>query len=109
MPARTPFLVPRSSHRRLAGSDGATTIDGELEARGKPLLLVTRDERLVGVLPAAEHARPEIPDALEAVRQLGLHHIELLTGANERVAASVADLRGVAYRANLLPEERSGR
>jgi Cd2+/Zn2+-exporting ATPase/Cu+-exporting ATPase len=43
---------------------------------------------------------------LAAVRALGIRHIELLTGDNERTAATLADQLGVSYRANLLPEDK---
>ena len=92
--------------RRLAGNDGAARLGQELEAQGKSLLFVARDQRLVGVLAAADTLRPEIPEALEALRELGVRHVELLTGDNERVAASIAGELGVAYRANLLPEDK---
>lgn len=49
---------------------------------------------------------PEVPSALGAVRALGLQHIELLTGDNERVAAALAAQLGVSYGANLLPDDK---
>ncbi len=78
----------------------------ELEAQGKTLLFVARDDELAGVLAAADTARPEIPAALAAVRALGLEHVELLTGDNERTAAELANRLGVRYRAQLLPEDK---
>jgi Cd2+/Zn2+-exporting ATPase/Cu+-exporting ATPase len=86
---------------RFAQSDIA-----ELEAQGKTLLFVARDDALAGVLAAADTARPEIPSALAEVRALGVQHIELLTGDNERAAAELANRLGVRYRAQLLPEDK---
>jgi Cd2+/Zn2+-exporting ATPase/Cu+-exporting ATPase len=40
------------------------------------------------------------------MRTLGIHHIELLTGDNERTASTLAEKLKVAYRANLLPENK---
>ncbi|CAG0936071.1 H+-transporting ATPase [Thermoflexales bacterium] len=77
-----------------------------LEAQGQTLLYVTKDGQLNGVLAAADTLRPEVPAAIEALRSLGLHHIELLTGDNERTAATLAQQIGVSYRANLLPENK---
>lgn len=77
-----------------------------LEAQGQTLLYVTKDGQLNGVLAAADTLRPEVPAAIEALRSLGLHHIELLTGDNERTAATLAQQIGVSYRANLLPEDK---
>ncbi|MCL5999624.1 MAG: cadmium-translocating P-type ATPase [Chloroflexi bacterium] len=78
----------------------------DLEAQGKTLLFVARNGELAGVLAAADTLRPEVPEALDAVRQLGVHHIELLTGDNEQTAAALAQQIGLGYRANLLPEDK---
>ena len=77
-----------------------------LERQGKTLLYVSRDGELEGILAAADTLRPEVPAALEAVRRLGISHIELLTGDNERTAAALGELLGVPFRANLLPEDK---
>jgi Cd2+/Zn2+-exporting ATPase/Cu+-exporting ATPase len=78
----------------------------ELEAQGKTLLFLARDNELAGVLAAADTLRPEVPAALAAVRGLGMRQIELLTGDNERVASALAEKLGVAYQSNLLPEDK---
>jgi Cd2+/Zn2+-exporting ATPase/Cu+-exporting ATPase len=77
-----------------------------LEQQGKTLLYVARDGELAGILAAADTLRPEVPDALATVRKLGISHIELLTGDNERTAAALAGALGVSFRANLLPEDK---
>ena len=77
-----------------------------LEAQGRTLLLVSRDGEPVGLLGATDTVRPEVPAALTAVRELGVAHLEMLTGDNDRAAAALADSLGVEYRANLLPEEK---
>ncbi|MGH2524359.1 MAG: heavy metal translocating P-type ATPase, partial [Anaerolineales bacterium] len=79
---------------------------GELEAQGKTLLFVARDNELIGMLAAADTVRPEAPQALAEVRALGVREIELLTGDNERAAAHLAERLGVRHRANLLPEDK---
>jgi P-type Cu+ transporter len=43
---------------------------------------------------------------LKEVRSLGIRHIELLTGDNEKTASALAERLGVSYRANLLPENK---
>lgn len=77
-----------------------------LESQGKTLLYVSQDDHLIGILAAADTSRPEVPEAIEAVRSLGVKQIELLTGDNERTAATLAAKIGVNYRANLLPEDK---
>jgi Cd2+/Zn2+-exporting ATPase/Cu+-exporting ATPase len=78
----------------------------QLAAQGKTLLFVERDGALVGLLAAADTVRPEVPEALAQVRRQGVKHIEILTGDNERVAATLAKRLGIGYRANLLPEDK---
>jgi P-type Cu+ transporter len=77
-----------------------------LEAQGKTLLFVVVDGALAGVLAAADTMRPEVAQALAEVRALGVKHIELLTGDHEQAAAALAEALGIAYQANLLPEDK---
>jgi P-type Cu+ transporter len=93
-------------HRRLLPATMAAPVAEPLEAQGKTLLFVLQDDQLAGVLAAADTLRPEVPTALDAVRALGIHHIELLTGDHERTAAALGERLGVGYRANLLPEDK---
>lgn len=75
-------------------------------AAGKTLLYVGVGGEVVGALAAADTLRPEVPAAVEALRKLGLRHIELLTGDNARSAKALADQIGVSFRADLLPEDK---
>jgi Cd2+/Zn2+-exporting ATPase/Cu+-exporting ATPase len=92
--------------RRLLADSAVIPAAPALEAQGKTLLFVACEGEPVGVLAAADTLRPEVPAALEAVHALGIQHIELLTGDNERTAAALAAALGVRYRANLLPEDK---
>jgi Cu+-exporting ATPase len=78
----------------------------DLEAEGKTVLFVMVGDQLAGFLGASDMLRPEVPAALGAVRELGIRHIELLTGDNERTAGNLAREIGVPFRANLLPEDK---
>ncbi len=93
-------------NRRLMRSNAPFLLADELEAQGKTLLFVEFNGKPAGVIGAADTIRPEIPSAFEKVRALGIRHIELLTGDNERTAAELARQIGVPYRANLLPEDK---
>jgi len=77
-----------------------------LEETGKTLLFMDVDNLSWAIFAAADTLRPEVPAALEAARRLGIQHIELLTGDNERTAAALAGQLGVSYRAGLLPENK---
>ncbi len=93
-------------NRRLIPAAETAPIAAELEAQGKTLLFVEIGSQLVGILAAQDTLRPEVPAALEAVRALGIRHIELLSGDHERTAAALAEKLGVACRAHLLPEHK---
>ncbi len=93
-------------NRRLIPSADSLSIVRELEEQGKTLLFLSRDNQLVGILAAFDTLRPEVPASLVALRVLGIKHIELLTGDNERTASAIAKQLGVEYRANLLPENK---
>lgn len=77
-----------------------------LEAQGKSLLYVLDNDTPIGVLAAADTLRPEVPAAIQALQQLGIRHIELLTGDHTRTAAPLAAQLGVQFRADLLPEDK---
>lgn len=98
-------VIAIGNHRMMPAAV-ALPITTELESQGKTLLFLSHNQELAGVLAASDTVRPEVPAALAAVRSLGIHHIELLTGDNERTAATLAETLGVRYQANLLPEDK---
>jgi P-type Cu+ transporter len=77
-----------------------------LEAEGKTLLYMACDGVPAAIFAAADTLRDEVPAALRQLGTLGVAHIELLTGDNQRTASSLAARLGVAYRAELLPEDK---
>jgi Cd2+/Zn2+-exporting ATPase/Cu+-exporting ATPase len=81
-----------------------TTAD--LEAQGKTLMYVIVDGKLGGILAAEDTQREEVPKSIQALREMGMRHIELLTGDNPRSAAALADQTGIGYRAGLLPQDK---
>jgi Cd2+/Zn2+-exporting ATPase/Cu+-exporting ATPase len=76
------------------------------ETPGKTRLLVSRDGLLVGVIAASDTMRPEVPEALEAIKGFGVDQIMLLTGDNQETADSLAAQLDIPYRANMLPEDK---
>ena len=93
-------------NRRLLPADADHPAVRQLEAEGKTPILVAEDDRLVAVLAVADESRAEVPAALASVRNLGVRHIELLTGDSERTASALANKLGIAYRAELMPEDK---
>ncbi|HSX79870.1 MAG TPA: cation-translocating P-type ATPase [Candidatus Saccharimonadia bacterium] len=93
-------------NRRLLPTAETTPVAQQLESQGKTLLFLARNNELTAILAATDTLRPEVPAALAALRALGMKRVELLTGDHERTAAAVAEQLGIAYRANLLPENK---
>lgn len=93
-------------NRRLLPEAAALAIAEPLEQQGKSLLFLACNDELTAVFAAADTLRPEVPVALAEIYALGMKHIELLTGDNQRTAAALAEKLGVQYRANLLPEHK---
>ena len=88
--------------------NGPESEDDPLRPNGRPgtYLHVTLDGQHAGVLVASDTPRPEVPEALNALRSLGIRHIELLTGDQPGAAAALSESLGVPYRAGLLPEDK---
>jgi Cd2+/Zn2+-exporting ATPase/Cu+-exporting ATPase len=79
---------------------------GFLPTQGKTLLCVAIDGKYAGALVAADTERPEVPQAIQALRQMGITKIELLTGDHPDAAAPLAERLGVPFRAGLLPDDK---
>ena len=77
-----------------------------LEAEGQTVLYVAEDGTAIGAIAVADAPRPEVPEALTALRGMGIREITMLTGDNARVAGAVAGPLGIAYQAELLPEDK---
>lgn len=91
---------------RFVAREDTVGITTELEVQGKTVLLVQRNGELIGILAVTDTLRPEIPEAIRALRLMGIQEIRMLTGDNERVAAALSEKLNVSYRANLLPEDK---
>jgi Cd2+/Zn2+-exporting ATPase/Cu+-exporting ATPase len=99
------------NERLLAEHLGAQNLQQSLQAldhnlQGKTLLYTACDEKIIGVLAAADTLRGEVPAALGELRSLGIRRIEVLTGDHEQAAAALAGQLQVTYRANLLPADK---
>lgn len=78
-----------------------------LEAEGKTTMLVHDGQRFLGILALADQLRPEARPTLQSLRRLGVKSLIMLTGDNERVAATIAGEVGLTeFQANLLPEAK---
>ena len=81
----------RVGNGRMLPAGMALPAAARLQEQGKTLLFVEQ---------------ADVGAALSRCRELGVKQIELLTGDNERTAAALAAPLGIAYRADLLPEDK---
>ncbi len=87
--------------RVTAASQGAA--GGEA---GGTRVQVARDGQVLGVLTFVDELRPDVAPALDALRALGLRHIEMLTGDSPAAAGPLAERLGLVCRAGLLPGDK---
>jgi len=73
---------------------------------GKTIVYVVIDNKAVGALVVADQLRPEVPEAIRKIHQLGIQKVEVLTGDNHHVAVKLAEELGIPFRAELLPEDK---
>jgi Cd2+/Zn2+-exporting ATPase len=79
----------------------------ELQSQGKTVVLVGTEDEIEGVIAVADEIRPAATQAIQQLHDLGVEHIIMLTGDNERTARAIADEVGVdEFRAELLPDEK---
>ncbi|MCB0037559.1 MAG: heavy metal translocating P-type ATPase, partial [Anaerolineales bacterium] len=79
----------------------------QLEDEGKTTMLVSQGEQFMGVLALADIARPQVKETLQALLDLGIQKLVMLTGDNEDVAQKIGQEVGVTdIRASLLPEQK---
>ncbi|WP_226023794.1 heavy metal translocating P-type ATPase [Halomicrobium salinisoli] len=83
----------------------------DLEAEGKTAVLVVRESddgtTVIGWLAFTDTVRPGAAEMIAELRDLGVEHVVMLTGDNERVARRIADEVGIdEVQAELLPEEK---
>ncbi|MEO3991561.1 Zn(II)/Cd(II)/Pb(II) translocating P-type ATPase ZntA [Pseudocitrobacter cyperus] len=86
-------------------ADAHQTQIEELEKAGNTVVLITRDETLLGVLALRDTLRDDAREAINTLHTLGIQGI-ILTGDNPRAAAAIAGELGLDFRAGLLPADK---
>ncbi len=77
-----------------------------LTNEGKTPLYFARSGTVCGLIAVADQIKPEAPDAIRAMREMGIR-VVMLTGDNERTARAIAREAGVdEVRAELLPQDK---
>ena len=78
-----------------------------LELRGVTATVLAENDRALAVFGLADQPRPAAAAAIAGLRRAGIERVIMLTGDNERVAASVTEQVGAdEYRTGLLPKDK---
>ena len=77
---------------------------GELAAEGKTPLFFCRDDRLLGIIAVADVIKPDSPQAVAELKNMGIN-VVMLTGDNQRTAEAIGRQVGVdRVIAGVLPD-----
>ncbi|EPX82144.1 heavy metal translocating P-type ATPase [Salipiger mucosus] len=95
---------------RLADEHGAMTDDlrgrvSALEAEGKTVVIVLREDVAEGLIALRDEPRGDAAEALAQLRGLGISSV-MLTGDNPRTAQAIAEGLGIEHRSGLMPEDK---
>ena len=78
-----------------------------LESEGKTTMIVRNGDRYLGILGLMDTPREDAKEVIQKLRNMGLSHLIMLTGDNQRVADAVAKEIGIDDpKGNLLPEDK---
>jgi Cd2+/Zn2+-exporting ATPase len=78
-----------------------------LENEGKTTMIVRDGDRYLGILGLMDTPREDAKEVIQKLRNMGLSHLIMLTGDNQRVADAVAKEIGIDDpKGNLLPEDK---
>ena len=91
-----------------AGKQPADAFAGqisELESAGQTVVLVLRNDAVLGVLALQDTLRDDARSAISELNQIGVKGV-ILTGDNPRAAAAIAGELGLEFKAGLLPEDK---
>ena len=76
------------------------------ESQGMTSLLITLDNRLLGILSIADTLREGAKEAIEKVKKQGVSEIWMLTGDSDQVADRIGKELGIRYEAKLRREDK---
>jgi Cd2+/Zn2+-exporting ATPase len=87
--------------------DNVRNTQALLESQGRTTMIVARGPRFLGVLGVMDTPRTDAQPAVDALRNLGIGRIVMLSGDNHRVATAVASHVGITEaHGGLLPADK---
>lgn len=104
------IFVGKPSFIKDSGITFSAPVDHEVKLqseKGHTAVLVAYGGHIVGLLAIADEIRPEIPETIRLLREMGIKKITMLTGDHHQVAEAVAREIGVDdFQAGLLPAQK---
>ncbi|HID07361.1 MAG TPA: heavy metal translocating P-type ATPase, partial [Armatimonadetes bacterium] len=95
------------THLRFGIPDEVEVQWQRLESQGKTVICVAADDAILGLITFADTLRPQAAPAINALQQLGIAGLAILTGDTMRAARQVARRLGIKdVYADLLPAEK---
>ena len=95
--------------RGVTGLDGPETEAAALRDQGASVMYVAEEQQLAGLIAVTDPIKETTADAIERLHALGLK-VMMLTGDNERTAATIARQLGIdRYEAELTPQDKHDR
>jgi len=80
---------------------------GGLESKGKSVMFVAYDQKLVGLIGIADVVKETTASAMQQLKQMGLRLV-MITGDNAQTAQAIAQQIGIdVVRAEVLPQEKA--
>lgn len=96
---------PRLAGERGALSDDLRTRVAALQAEGKTVVIVLRENAPQGLIALRDEPRADAADAVAQLRALDISAL-MLTGDNARTAQAIAEGLGIEQRSELMPEDK---
>ena len=99
------FGSPRTVTSALRMGDAVTAKIEALEAEGKTVAVLARDDTVLGAIALRDVPRPDARAGLSALRKAGIEVI-MLTGDHRRTAAAIGAELGIEARGEMLPDDK---
>lgn len=100
----------RRLFEELTGQQVPEAIDrkmSELESGGHTAMIIHQDDRYLGIIAVMDIARPEAAATLNALKEMGIKRMVMLTGDHQKVADAIAKNIGITDPlGSLLPEDK---
>lgn len=101
---------PAMASEMLPLSHEAESEIERLESDGRTVLVVVHLDvgRVVGLIGILDGVRPQAIEVVDSLRRIGIEHLVMLTGDNDRTAAAIANQVGLTeVRSRLLPQDKT--